>query len=299
MNSLSVLLFARNEERGLARRLEAVAAISPARIVIVDAFSTDRTVEVAQAAGAEVIQRQFVEASSQFQWACDAARISTDWVMALDVNEWLEPGLAAEIAATLPTLGPEISGVRLQLRRTFLGRAIRYGGRGPRSRLRIWRAGLKPFGLPSSDGQCVSRARTVSLVSGYVDHKVDDLTSFIEQQNAASSQDAADRVATGERSTVLNGPCAQFVRGYIFQLGFLDGRAGLICHFLHSFGYELFVAAKTVEHEHNLRAAARPSPTQKIALRHESPDAAVPNSSFAADLPPKDEAFGSVRLKQL
>jgi len=165
MNSLSVLLFARNEERGLARRLEAVAAISPARIVIVDAFSTDRTVEVAQAAGAEVIQRQFVEASSQFQWACDAARISTDWVMALDVNEWLEPGLAAEIAATLPTLGPEISGVRLQLRRTFLGRAIRYGGRGPRSRLRIWRAGLKPFGLPSSDGQCVSRARTVSLVS--------------------------------------------------------------------------------------------------------------------------------------
>jgi len=240
MTTLSVILFTHNEEKRLAQRLQAVASMA-SFLMVVDAFSTDRTIAIARAAGAEVVQHPFVHPASQLQWACDA-KPSTDWVMALDINECLQPALASKIAEILPNLDLNIEGVRLPVRRVFMGRIIRYGGSGPNRQLRMWRTNAAPIKSSSSN-----RVQKIDFSSGFVEQVVDDLTSYIEQQNAVSSQTVDNQDRNGPQPSVFVAPLAGFLRRYIVQFGFVDGQEGLIYHFLRSAGFQILVATKSME----------------------------------------------------
>ena len=84
--SLAVVILTYNEERHIARAIDSVRALAT-EIVVVDSFSRDRTVELAAAAGARVLQNPFVTQAKQFQWAMDHAGLTADWVLRLDADE--------------------------------------------------------------------------------------------------------------------------------------------------------------------------------------------------------------------
>ncbi len=66
-------------------------------IYIIDSFSTDNTKVIAESLGAHVYQNKWVNYAIQFQWGLDNCHIKTEWVMRMDADEYVLPGLASEV----------------------------------------------------------------------------------------------------------------------------------------------------------------------------------------------------------
>src|SRR3954452_22364919 len=112
MLSLAVVILTKNEGLHLARALRSVESIAR-EVFVIDSGSQDQTVEIAQAGGAKVLLHGFVNYAKQFQWALDNAPITSEWIMRLDADEYVESDLALELIATLPLLPKEVTGVNV------------------------------------------------------------------------------------------------------------------------------------------------------------------------------------------
>jgi glycosyltransferase involved in cell wall biosynthesis len=294
MMDLAVVILTHNEERHIARALQSVSRIA-SQVFVVDSFSTDRTVELAQAAGANVLQNKFINYARQFQWALDNAPITAKWVMRLDADEIIEPDLVEEICQKLPALPDAVAGVNLKRKHIFMGRWIRHGGRYPLVLLRIWRRGQGRIEDRWMDEHMVVWGGiTETFKGGFSDHNLNDLSFFIDKHNKYATREAIDvlnqKLMLFPRDEVVSADntsfqaaakrfvkeriynrlpftfsaLAYFLWRYIFQLGFLDGRSGLVYHFLQGYWYRFLVGAKLMELE-----AAIAHLDDKAAIRHE------------------------------
>ena len=276
---LSAVILTFNEELHLERALKSISGFTK-EIFVIDSFSTDRTIEIALAHGAIVLQNKFINQAKQFQWALDNAPISGEWILRLDADEIIESDLATEIVQKLPALAPDVVGINLKRKHIFMDRWVKHGGRYPLVMLRIWRKGHGRIENRWMDEHIVIwGGRAVTFEGGFADHNLNDLTFFTDKHNKYATREAIeilnqrlnfyprDHSVTTE-STSLQTAAKFFIKEhiynhipftisafmyfvwrYIFQLGFLDGRSGLIYHFLQGYWYRFLVGAKVMELE--------------------------------------------------
>ena len=271
---LTVLILTRNEERHIARAIGSVRVIA-ARILVVDSGSTDRTVEIAQGLGAEVRANPWRNYATQFNWGLDQLPPDTGWVLRLDADEVVSAELARQIAATLPTLGPEVDGVTVGRRMAFLRRPIRHGGLFPIRVLRLFRHGRGRCEDRWMDEHIKVAGAVVDLPGELLDDNLNSLTWWTDKHNSYASREVIDilnlehgfmphdtvaalgagqagrkrwlkekvyaRLPGGLRTMVY------FLYRYILRGGFLDGREGLAFHVLQGFWYRFLVDAKLAE----------------------------------------------------
>jgi glycosyltransferase involved in cell wall biosynthesis len=281
--SIAVIILTFNESLHLDRALRQIGGFAD-EVFVVDSYSTDDTVSIARAHGAQVSQHPFECHAMQFEWALENAPITSEWVMRLDADEIIEPDLAAEIVRELPRLPADVTGVNLKRKTIFQGRFLRYGGRYPLTLLRIWRRGKALIEDRWMDEHMyVTEGRTVTFEGGFSDHSLIDLTAFTDKHNGYATREALDVLLTRIDAANANAMLAvqstsaqasvkrffkekiynripfqlsalgYFLFRYIFQLGFLDGSAGLIYHVLQGFWYRFLVGAKIRELEHALK----------------------------------------------
>lgn len=274
MSLLSVIILTRNEEKHLARLLESFATID-ASFHVVDSYSDDGTLEIARRYNAEVLQNPFVNYASQFQWGIEHCSISSPWIMRMDADEFLTPELANEIKERLAGLTPDISGIVIKRRVYFMGKWIRRGGYYPIKLLRIWRYGMGSIEQKWMDEHIVlSSGNTLEFSHDLVDDNLNNLTWWTDKHNDYATREAIDLLnrqyrffdeteihsgATAKaqdgrkrwykhnvygRSPLFLRAFLYFLYRYLFRLGFLDGRRGLIWHFLQAFWYRFLVDAK-------------------------------------------------------
>ena len=278
-SKLSAVILTFNEELHLERALASISGFTK-EIFVIDSFSTDRTIEIALAHGAIVLQNKFINQAKQFQWALDNAPISGEWILRLDADEIIESDLATEIVQKLPALAPDVVGINLKRKHIFMDRWVKHGGRYPLVMLRIWRKGHGRIENRWMDEHIVIwGGRAVTFEGGFADHNLNDLTFFTDKHNKYATREAIeilnqrlnfnprDHSVTTE-STSLQTAAKFFIKEhiynhipftisafmyfvwrYIFQLGFLDGRSGLIYHFLQGYWYRFLVGAKVMELE--------------------------------------------------
>lgn len=277
--TLAVVILTHNEERHISRAITSVAGIAT-EVFVIDSFSTDRTAELARTQGAVVLQNKFINYAKQFQWALDNAPISATWIMRLDADEVIEPDLAARIGDELPRLADDVVGINLKRKHIFLGRWIRHGGRYPMLLLRIWRRGCGRIEDRWMDEHMILwGGRTVTFDGGFADHNLNDLTFFTEKHNKYATREALDIInqrrhlfhrdvdlvaGEGSRQAAIKrwakeklynqipyqiSTPAYFLYRMIFQLGFLDGKEGLVYHGLQCLWYRFLVGAKVAELE--------------------------------------------------
>lgn len=282
MLDLAVVILTYNEDRHIARALQAISGIA-SQVFVIDSFSTDRTVELAQAHGAIVLQNKFTNYAKQFQWGLDNAAITAKWVMRLDADEIIEPDLVQEIIEKLPLLSADVVGINLKRKHIFMDRWVRFGGRYPLVLLRIWRHGHGRIEDRWMDEHMVIwGGKTVTFEGGFSDHNLNDLTFFTDKHNKYATREAIDvlnqrlNLFTRDESVTSDSTSFQtafkrfmkervynslpftvsatayFLWRYIFQLGFLDGRTGLIYHFLQGYWYRFLVGAKLMELERGI-----------------------------------------------
>src|SRR5687768_15864459 len=135
MAKLSVIIIAKNEERDLPGCLDSVKGLAD-EVVLVDGHSSDRTREIARAAGAKVFEKDWEGYGPQKQHALEQA--TGDWVLNLDADERLSPPLAEEIRNVLGGSGAA-NGYELPFHVYFLGRRLRFGGCAREFHVRLFR----------------------------------------------------------------------------------------------------------------------------------------------------------------
>ena len=243
---LSVVIITRNEEANIGRTLASVqplVADGKGEIIVVDSGSTDRTVGIAKSCGARVFAEEWKGYAAQKNSAID--KTTGDWILSLDADEEVEPGLSHEVdeatRGCVPVDSPERSFVAFWIPRKnlFLGRWIRHGGFWPDPKLRLFRKGAARFEMRAVHED----AKLIEGISGkfqnaLIHHSYPTLADYIDHMNHYSFLGAEMAVAKGHRRfslfNILLRPLATFLYNYIFRLGFLDGREGLLLHLYHA-----------------------------------------------------------------
>lgn len=281
MESLSVLILTSNEESNIGKCLESIRPTG-AQVYIVDSGSRDRTVEIARSMGAKVLENPWKTYADQFNWGLDHAGIGSDWIMRMDADEEIMPDLAVAINGFLENPPAGVTGVYVRRRVFFMGRWIRHGGYYPTWLLRIFRRGAGRCETLWMDEHIVlGHGKTVEIKKDIIDKNNKDLTFWTDKHNKYASREVLDIVGRNRRaengflSGKLSGPQASsrrwvkdnlysrfplFVRPllyylyrYFVRLGFLDGREGLIFHFLQGFWYRFLVDAKLYEYRKSMQ----------------------------------------------
>lgn len=241
---LSVVMITLNEEE----RLEACLKSLPhsCEIIILDSRSTDRTVEIAEAAGARVFQREFDDYASQKNAAIDMA--TGRWVLSLDADEILTPGLAHEIMKICENPSPSFLAYRIERRLVFSGRRLRFG----KSRdypVRLFLNGSARFHNEIHE-QLVVAGRVGRLYMPMDHHSYRNLNDYFRRFNEYTSRIAESRMRKRERCSLgllfLLRPWLEFISRYFLRLGFLDGYPGY-CYALVSSLYAFVKYAKLLE----------------------------------------------------
>jgi glycosyltransferase involved in cell wall biosynthesis len=242
-------------------------------IVIVDSGSTDRTVEIAREFNAKVFVETWKGFTAQKNSAIEKAsgdwilsldadeEVSNELVERIDKflraigqHDALFTSVMGQDCAAYDQLTTDlglrfgieeywgnerspINGAELPRRNLFLNRWIKHGGFYPDPKLRLFRRGTGRFEERAVHETVKIEGIIGRLRGDLVHHAYPTLSGYIEHMNRYSSLGAEMEVAKGRRGFSFNivlRPLATFIYNYIFRLGFLDGREGLLLHLYHS-----------------------------------------------------------------
>lgn len=223
---MSGVVICQNEEETIGRCLDSLAFCD--EIVVVDSGSTDRTLEIARARGARVIDQPFLGYVKQKNFALD--RATHDWVVCLDADEALSEDLRQEIESAL-TSGPEVAGYLLDRVTYFLGVWHDRGEWYPDPQLRVFRRSLGRWvGLDPHDRVEVRGA--VRTLHGKLLHwnyrDLSDHLQTIDRFSAALAREMRDHGRRFHLRDLLLRPVGRFVKGYLIRQGFRKGIPGLL-----------------------------------------------------------------------
>ena len=246
--SISVLVLTLNEEANLGPCLRSVSWCDD--VVVLDSFSSDRTVEVARAAGARVFQREFDDFAGQRNHAIDNISFSHEWVFQLDADERFTPALVSECEDVIAR--DEGSGYLVPSKMMFQGRWLRWSGMYPSYQMRLMKLGEIRFVQKGHGQREADAVRGVGyLREPYLHFSFSKgLREWAERHRRYAREEAeeamkasmpAGRIAAGlfsldpvRRRRALKGlsfrmparPLMRFAYVYLLRIGFLDGWPG-------------------------------------------------------------------------
>ncbi len=269
--TLSVVILTFNSEATIGATLASARRVSD-DIHIVDSGSTDATLAIVEAAGAQVARHPFESYGAQRNWAIDNLPLRHAWELHLDADERLTDDLVAAIEG-LKTRGFPAPTVGYFIPRLvhFLGHPIRHGGMYPIWHMRLFRRGSGRCEARRYDQHFFVDGPSARLDAPMIDDMRMPLGEWVIRHNRWADAEADELMhgsgATGiaaklggnpvERKRALRGGYNRmpwflrafllFLYRYIVRLGFLDGRAGLIFFVLQTFWFRFLVDAKLYE----------------------------------------------------
>ncbi|HUJ12914.1 MAG TPA: glycosyltransferase family 2 protein [Thermoanaerobaculia bacterium] len=261
--ALTGLVLTFNEEKNIAACVESLLPLAKS-IFIVDSGSTDRTVAIADQLGARVVHHPFETHARQWRWGLDNLPIESEWVLALDADQRLSSQLQQEISAFIEK-NPRANGAYLRRRQMFRGAPIRFGGYGSKRLLKLFRRAAVHIDVDEYvDHHFAVAGPTVVLKHFMIEENrnEDDIGVWISKHNRYAmlqAREEIDRVPPRgklfgsaddrvrwlkrmwSRQPLYVRPFLYFFYRYFIRLGILDGRQGLVFHFMQALWYRLLV----------------------------------------------------------
>lgn len=271
MADITAIILTLNEEKNIEECIKSIKSIVK-RIVVVDSFSTDRTVEIAKELGAEVLQNKWINYSTQFIYAIEKANIDTTWVFRIDADERLTEKSAAELEKlTTEHETDDVNGIIVRFEVNFMGKALRHGGIYPIKVLRVFKNGKAHMENRNMDEHIVlDEGKSVEMKNDCIHQDFKSLYAWTEKHNKYSDREVLDYLnreeAQSNNALSKGAKFKRFVKfkiyyklpmgmraqlyycyRYYFKLGFLDGKEGKIFAFLQAYWYRFLVDAKIHE----------------------------------------------------
>jgi glycosyltransferase involved in cell wall biosynthesis len=294
--NISVLIPTLNEEKNLSRCLESVSWSDD--IVVFDSFSSDRTVEIARAAGARVIQRRF-DNERDHRTASLQVPFKHTWVYNPDADEIATPELRDEMLALTACPHNSLAAYRVRRKDMFMGRWLRHSGLYPTWLVRLFRPEVLTFER-NINLRYIVRGTEGKLQGHMIHYSFEKgIEAWFDKHNRYSSLEALEMLASlragppslagllsrdpvVRRRTLKDlsfrlpcRPSLRFLYTYFARLGFLDGAAGLTyCRLISMYEYLIGLKAKEI-----LQAESVPhetSPVQPVLRPRPCSDGPIP-----------------------
>lgn len=275
MTDLTAIILTKNEELNIHDCIVSVKPLAR-RTVVIDSFSSDKTVEIAKELRAEVYQHEFISHAKQFLYGLNELDINTMWVMRIDADERLTEESRLEIEQLCnENRETDVNGIVMRFEVSFLGKKLKHGGIYPFRKLQVFKFGKATIEDRLMDEHIVLlEGRSVFATKDSEHHDFKDLTFFVNKHNWYATNETKDFIQNKERdidrSDRLDGSAKlkrfikyhiyyklpmgmrahlYYIYRYYFKLGFLDGKEGKIYAFLQAYWYRYLVDAKIYEYE--------------------------------------------------
>lgn len=233
MTKITAIIPTLNEEIHLADAIRSVSFAD--EIIVIDSFSTDSTIEIAEKMNVKIIKRKFDDFSSQKNFAIEAA--AHDWIYILDADERVTPKVKTEI---LNAIKDPKENVGFYVRRTFYfcGKKVNYSGFQRDKVIRLFlKEHCKYKGLVHE--KIVTRGNL-----GFFKNKIDHFSyrnydHYISKMNHYGAIRARELHETGVQVNIYHvmiKPAARFCIHYVIRLGFLDGFTGFLVAKTQAYG---------------------------------------------------------------
>jgi len=225
-SGISVTIIALNEEADLPRCLESLDFAD--EVILVDSGSTDRTVEIAKAKGAKVIQEPWHGYGAQKNFAMGHA--TRPWVLNIDADEVITPELREEIFREIAS-DKAADGYAVARKTFYMGRWIRYGGWYPNYVTRLVRRERGRWTEPNVHEELRVEGELRQLRNPMLHYTFSDTADQVRTNMRYARQGALDLSAKGMAPSymkLLAKPLGKFCETYFLKRGFLDGLPGLI-----------------------------------------------------------------------
>jgi len=242
---VSVVIVTKDEETNIEDALRSAAGAQ--EIVVVDSFSSDRTVEICRRYTDKVFQHAWPGYARQKQIGVDYAQ--GPWVLILDADERITPELRDEMARTLQNT--DYDGFSMPRRNYFLGRWIKHSGWWPDRTLRLFkkdRGGLEDRDVHE---KVVVNGRVGQLAAPLEHYSYRNVSDYIRKMEVYSTL-AAQEIRKKGRPGVFSlfvRPFFTFFKMYVLRRGFLDGVHGLVLAVLYGYYTFLKYARAWEQHE--------------------------------------------------
>lgn len=241
---LTALIPCFNEEHNIEECIRSVLWAD--EILIVDSFSTDRTLEIARQFTDRIVQREYGYSASQKNWGIPQA--SHEWVLLVDSDERVTPELREEITSLLQGK-PLHDGYWIDRNNNLFGKPIHFSGWGRDNVLRLFRRDVSRYEDKRVHAEI--QLQNTGKLKGRLNHyTIRSITGWVAKINCYSSWKAEDKFRKGSRFPLLQvylRPPLRFLKDYVFRLGVLDGWRGLMIAGMAAFG-EFVMASKLQEH---------------------------------------------------
>ncbi len=261
----------------MPRLLQSIEELNAA-IYILDSGSTDDTLAIAKVYNAGILTNKFANHPSQWDYALKNFDVKTPWVICLDADQIVTPELKQHLINFRDEDHKDVDGIYFNRKNYFKGRWIKHGGYYPFYLLKMMRFGVGHSDLNENmDHRMVVPGKTIIWKDGHIleeNLKENNISFWIEKHNRYSDLVAHEEVermeqlrqqtvkphfwgSPDERTAWLKQlwwkmprytrPMLYFIYRFVFRLGVLDGRTGVIFHFLQGYWFRLVVDIKIDE----------------------------------------------------
>lgn len=269
---ITAIILTKNEEINIVECIKSIKKIVK-RIVVVDSFSDDNTVELAEKNGAEVYQHPFENYAKQYMYAVEIAQIDTVWTLRIDADERLTEDSADELSKLCrKNMDTDVTGIVLRFKKNFLGKDLYHGGVYPWKKMNCYKTNYGEIEDRSMDEHIVlSKGKVIDMKNDCLHFDFKNLEFFVNKHNWYSSRETVDYFENIEKNRKKSRKELDFktwfkmnfyyklplgmrahiyyIYRYYFKLGFLDGKEGKIYAFLQAYWYRYLVDAKIYESE--------------------------------------------------
>lgn len=224
--SISACIITLNEESRIRDCLESVKWVD--EIIVVDSFSTDKTVDICREYSNKVYQRVWPGNIDQKNYTISLAKC--DWILSLDADERLSPELIGEIREAVCNPGNAI-GYFFPRRSFYLGRWICHGDWYPDYQLRLFKKGCGQWQGTNPHGRVVVSGQTKYLKHDIYHFNYKNFSHQLRTMDNYSNIFADVMIERSEGFSLFQlifRPLYKFIKVYFIKMGFLDGIPGFI-----------------------------------------------------------------------
>lgn len=227
MERLSATIITRNEEKNIGRCLEALKGVAD-EIIVVDSYSTDRTLDICRRYGCKITNREFQGFGSQRQYATGLT--TNSYVLSIDADEVLDDEMR-DFLIHLKTHGFDHRVYMARVQNYFCGLPLCHSGFEPAWKVRLFNKRYANWNLRDVSDKVTYPDSVVPFrLPGTIHHfRCDSLDEFYKKENRIASLEA--RVIAASNSSVASfmprvRATWQYVKCHIYESAWLDGSAG-------------------------------------------------------------------------
>lgn len=273
---ITAIILTKDEEIHIERCIRSLLPYCE-EIWVVDSFSTDKTIEIAERLGAKTVKHEFKNQAQQFNWAIDNLEIKGDWIWRVDADEYISDELGKKVTEAIGICDVDVNGIYVNKAIVFQGRKLLHGGWYPAPQIKVIRKGFgRSENKVMDEHLIITCGKTIYVDGDQTDENLHDLSWWTQKHNGYATREAVNmlrmRYGLDEDANVVQPklfgndaerkrwlklryarmplfirPFLYFFIRYFIKLGFLDGKSGFVWYVLQGFWYRFLVDAKIRE----------------------------------------------------